>query len=218
MKKKYLILFLVIVLSAAVIFTACNRKEEEEYDNVSRSVSAFYTGESDNFAVTVEVGRRESNFVADGYATDVVDFAEITVLPLKTNDLTEINYSLTGENVSLSGSVKSNEFGEFSSAVDLNFAPLSVSIGEGESTEVIELSDRLSGKLTSADVVNIANDAFKDRIDEETADGDYHREIYVKLITGDRENYYYYVSFIGEGVDYWALLINLEDGSVVTKK
>lgn len=203
----------------AVFLTACNRKEEEAYDdNVSRSVSAFYTGESENFAVTVEVGRRESNFVADGYATNVVDFTEITVLPLKTNELNEIAYSLQGESSSISGSVKGNEFGEFSAVVDMDFIPASVSIGEGESVEVIELCDVLSGKLTSADVINIASDAFKERIEEESADGNYHREIYVKLISGDRENYYYYVSYLGEGVDYWALLVNVDDGAIVTKK
>lgn len=215
MKKKLLIL-LVAVLTVTLALTACNRKENVVADNVSRSVSSFYTGENENFVVTVEVGRRESDFIADGFATNVVDFAEITVLPLKTNDLTEIKYSIAGESSALSGVVKSNEFGEFTATVDLTFSPLSVTIGE--SGEVVELSDVLGGKLTSQDVVNIANQEFKDRIDSERANGNYQREIYVKLITGDRENYYYYVSYIGAGVDYWALLVNVTDGTIVTKK
>lgn len=216
MKKKLLIILVVAVLTVTLALTACNRKENVVSDNVSRSVSSFYTGENENFVVTVEVGRRESDFIADGYASNVADFAEITVLPLKTNDLTEIKYSIAGESSTLSGVVKSNEFGEFSSTVDLHFSPLSVTIGDG--SEVIELSDVLGGKLTSQDVVNIANQEFKDRIDSEMANGNYQREIYVKLITGDRENYYYYVSYIGAGVDYWALLVNVTDGTIVTKK
>lgn len=218
MKKKYLVLLVAILSLTAIVFTACNRGGEDEKEEISRSVSSFYAGESADFAVSVEVGRREKNFVADGYVTDVSDFVEITVLPLKTNSLTEIEYSLNGESSALSGKLVGNEFGEFSASVEMNFIPLTVSIGEGESADIIELNDVLQGKLTTADVVNIASTAFKDRIEEETAAGNYQREIYVKLITGDRENYYYYVSFIGEGVDYWALLINIDDGSIVTRK
>ena len=55
-------------------------------------------------------------------------------------------------------------------------------------------------------------------INAEEAEGKAAREIYVKLITGDRETYYFYVSFIGEGTDYWAALINPADGTVVSEK
>ena len=63
-----------------------------------------------------------------------------------------------------------------------------------------------------------ARKEFADRIAAESADGKPSREIYVKLISGDRATYYYYVSFIGEGIDYWALLLDPATGNVVSKK
>ena len=63
-----------------------------------------------------------------------------------------------------------------------------------------------------------AEKEFADRITPAKESGTYSREIYVKLITGDRQNYYYYVSYVGEGVDYWALLINPTTGEVVSKR
>ena len=85
----------------------------------------------------------------------------------------------------------------------------------------ITFSDKLKsldGKLTSADAVNVAKKQFAERIAAEEADGKPAREVYVKLITGDRETYYFYVSFIGEGTDYWAALIDPSDGTVVSHR
>ena len=93
-----------------------------------------------------------------------------------------------------------------------------MSVTANGTTEEIQLADVLAGKLSSSDVVNIARKEFADRIAAESADGKPSREIYVKLISGDRETYYYYVSFIGEGVDYWAMLVDPATGDVVSKK
>lgn len=220
MKTKIVVIILAIAL-LAVGLTACNKNKtaDEEYSNVSRSVSALYTGESETYSVTVERGMRENDFIADGTATDVRDFAEITVTPLKVHDYTSIGFSLANGATSLSGTVTSDDFGEFKvSLSELDFQPLSVTLSVGEAVETVDLQNVLENKLTSSDVINIAKTEFADRIAAESQGGALSREIYVKLITGDRENYYYYVSFIGEGVDFWALLINPETGAVISRK
>ena len=76
---------------------------------------------------------------------------------------------------------------------------------------------REEGALSPEDVINIAKEEFKETLDKEATVGK-EREIYVKIITGDRENYYYYVSFIGDGVDYLAMLVEPKTGKVVSKK
>ena len=82
----------------------------------------------------------------------------------------------------------------------------------------IDLSSVLEGALTADQVIDIAKQEFKDKIDAEYAQGKADREIYVKLITADRTTYYYYVSFIGDGVDYWAMLADVKTGEVISKK
>ncbi len=221
MKKKiYLVLTLILVLvCASVVLVACGSKQPGgAKDNISRRTDAYFAGESEQFAVSVEKGRREKTFIADGKATDVVDFCQITVIPLKSNDYKRINFVIKGDDSTLSGEITTSDFGEFFSLIELGFTPKTITVTAGEETCEIELTDMLEGKLTSSDAVNIAKDAFKDKIAKENEEGKAEREIYVKLITGDRTNYYYYVSFIGDGVDYWAMLIDPSTGDIISKR
>ena len=221
MKKKiYLVLTLILVLvCASVVLVACGSKQPGgAKDNISRRTDAYFAGESEQFAVSVEKGRREKTFIADGKATDVVDFCQITVIPLKSNDYKSINFVIKGDDSTLSGEITTSDFGEFFSLIELGFTPKTITVTAGEATCEIELTDMLEGKLTSSDAVNIAKDAFKDKIAKENEEGKAEREIYVKLITGDRTNYYYYVSFIGDGVDYWAMLIDPSTGDIISKR
>jgi len=221
MKKKiYLVLTLILVLvCASVVLVACGSKQPGgAKDNISRRTDAYFAGESEQFAVSVEKGRREKTFIADGKATDVVDFCQITVIPLKSNDYKSINFVIKGDDSTLSGEITTSYFGEFFSLIELGFTPKTVTVTAGEETCEIELTDMLEGKLTSSDAVNIAKAAIKDKIAKDNEEYKAEREIYVKLITGDRTNYYYYVSFIGDGVDYWAMLIDPSTGDIISKR
>ncbi len=221
MKRKTLIIFVAIVLmlSSMFLLVACNRDKDgvEEKSNISRITREYYAGESELFAVVVEKGEREKNFIADGEAKDVAPFAQITIVPLKTNDYTELGYTLAAENHTLSGSIAKSEYGEYVAEITLDFVPTTVTIAAGEETSEIDIASVLDGALAPEDIINIAKAEFKDTLDKEATTGR-EREIYLKVITGDRENYYFYVSFIGDGVDYLAVLIDPKTGKIVSKK
>lgn len=221
MKRKIILTLVAIcsIICAIVGLSACNRKNTDtSNDNISRQTYSYYAGESELFAVTIEFGKREKTFIADGKATDVCDFVELIIVPLKKNECEKISYIIAGQDATLSGEVASSNYGEFVSALQLDFIPSTVTVTAGEDSSEIEMCNILEGALSSLDVVNIAKTEFKDRIESETAQGKNDREIYVKIISGDRINYYYYVSFIGEGVDYWAMLIDIKTGDIVSKK
>ncbi len=222
MKRKILLAVtaISIIVCALAVFVACNPKDgKNPSDNVSRQTDAYFAGESDMFSVAIEKGRREKIFIADGKATDVQDFCQITVVPLKSNDYDGVSYVVKGENdATLSGELDSAEYGEYSATINLDFVPTSITLTAGSDVSEIELKNVLEGALTSADIINLAKDAFKEKIELESADGKPQREIYVKLISGDRKNYYYYVSFIGDGVDYWAMLLDPKTGDIISKK
>ncbi|MBR4800852.1 MAG: PepSY domain-containing protein [Clostridia bacterium] len=221
MRRKIIVFVsaIMLIVLSLVCFVACNKKGEEQEckDAVSRITREYYVGESELFAVTVEKGEREKNFIADGKATDVQPFAQITITPLKTNDYVELGYTLDAENDTLNGSIEKSEYGEYTATLTLDFVPATVTVTAGEETSEIDLVSVLDGALTPEDVINIAKEEFKETLDKEETTGR-EREIYVKIITGDRETYYYYVSFIGDGVDYLAVLIEPKTGKVVSKK
>ena len=221
MKRKIcLILVAILCLSLSfVALCACNKKtNDEQKDNISRLTEQYYAGESDLFAVSIEKGRREKNFIADGTAKDVCEFAELIILPLKSNDYTSVSYVVSADDKTVSGEIKCSSNGEFATSIALDFLPKTITVTAGEASSEIELNSVLDGKLSANDVIDIAKEALKDKIDKEYAEGKAEREIYVKLITADRESYYYYVSFIGDGVDYWAMLIDPTTGNIISKK
>ena len=221
MKRKIcLILVAILCLSLSfVVLCACNKKtNDEQKDNISRLTEQYYAGESDLFAVSIEKGRREKNFIADGVAKDVCEFTELIIVPLKTNDYTAVSYVISADDKTVSGEIKCSSSGEFVTSIALDFVPKTITVTAGEASSDIELNSVLDGKLSANDVINIAKESLKDKIDQEYAEGKADREIYVKLITADRESYYYYVSFIGDGVDYWAMLIVLTSGAIISRK
>lgn len=222
MKRKF-VMFIVSVLAivcAAACLSACNKSTDEPpKSNICRRTDSYLAGESESFAVSVERGIREKTFIADGIATDVNEFCEINITPLVKNDYESIAFVLSdGEGNMLSGSTDSGKFGEFRTNISLEFVPTVVTVTAGDESSEIEFANILEGCISSTDAINIARSAFKDKLEKEAADGLPEREIYVKVITGDRLNYYYYVSFIGDGVDYWALLVDIKTGEVVSRK
>ena len=229
MRRKVLIsvsvVVLILVLSLGLV--ACDKnktKKDDPKSNISRMTTAYYVGEDENFAVMIEKGKREKSFIADGKVNDVVEFVDIAVMPLTQNDYEEIDFEVMAEGNALNGKLKKTNNGEFKATIDMNFSPEKIKLkamckdGEEDDNVVaeIELGNVLDDKLTAEDIVNIAKNEFKDRIANEGKD--MQREIYVKLISGDRINYYYYVSFIGNDVDYWALLIDPKTGDIASKK
>lgn len=222
MKRKIILILsaILIMICAVSVLAACGVKgnNKPSNDNVSRATEAYFAGESELFAVSIEKGRRERTFIADGKATDVIDFCQITVVPLKNNSYESISYVISCDDKTLSGEIKTSDFGEYSAVIELDFDPKKVTVTAGTDTSEIDMSNVLEGALTSSDAVNKAKESFKDKIEQEKSEGKAEREIYVKLITGDRTNYYYYVSFIGDGVDYWAMLIDPKTGDIVSKR
>lgn len=221
MKRKCLLILTVILCVGilCVCLCACNKnKTDTQSDNICRTTEQFYAGESDTFYVSIEHGRREATFIADGVARDVGPFTELCILPLKSNSYGVLNYTISNEDNTLSGEVQAGRHGEFVTSIELDFVPIKIVVSVDDLDDEIELSSVLEGALSSEQVIEIAKKELQSAIDNEYEQGKPEREIYLKLITADRTTYFYYVSFIGDGVDYWAMLINPKTGEIVSRK
>ena len=86
----------------------------------------------------------------------------------------------------------------------------------------LTLENRLENMIDWQEALKIATAELKDVIAENTDEsGKLTREIYVKFIRTrfDHESpYYWYVALVGEDYKYSALLINPENGEILTKK
>ena len=219
MKKKIFVIFAISVMVACMLLlAACNggKIQDKPASDISRITTSYLAGESELFAVSLESGMREKAFIADGKVTDVAPFVELKITPLKAADAEGLDFVLASSDATLSGKIDKGTNGEFKTALDLTFVPDKITVTMGEQSSEIDLCNVLEGAISADQAISIARETFKDKLESEAAEGK-TREVYLKLITGDRENYYYYVSFIGDGVNYLAALISL-DGNVVSKR
>ncbi len=216
-KKLPLIIAVILVVISLFMLSACNRDEAKTPpSDISRVTLSYLAGESDLAAVSLERGEREKQFIADGKVTNVMPFCELKIVPLVKNDVECAKYALAGEGKTFEGEISDPAHGEFCAAIDLDFVPDKITVTLNDDVSEIDLLNVLEGGISCADAITIARDVFKDKLEAEKAEGK-TREVYAKLITGDRTTYYFYVSFIGEGVDYWATLIDLS-GKQISKR
>ncbi|UKI14288.1 MAG: hypothetical protein L6V85_09540 [Clostridiales bacterium] len=84
-----MILTIILTLGTVFSLSACKKKNKQNEVDISKNVSYAethrYVGENEDFKVAVTSGVREKLFIADGKATDVINFTEITLIPLKAN-------------------------------------------------------------------------------------------------------------------------------------
>lgn len=230
--KKTFLLILTIILTLGTVFSlsACKKKNKQNEVDISKNVSYAethrYVGENEDFKVAVTSGVREKLFIADGKATDVQNFTEITLIPLKANLQNKtytfvLNYDGGSAEGELKRDVVTHNFTAVIDAERFKDTIKSIVIKYDKVESEIPLENALNGKIDYCKVLDIAKTALKDEIGANTTDGVFNREIMVKLVRDRRapdSPYYWYISFIAGDNGYWALLINPETGDVVSKK
>lgn len=228
--KKLSLTFITIILIAvfAVGFSACNKKGSsiDLSANISYAETHKYVGEDENFKVSVTAGIREQMFIADGVATNVAEFATVSVMPQKSDLLTkEYTYALTADGGEFSGTLERDPVTHaFVASVELSNLKDSLQNLKiyYDSNEVeIPLENKMTGKISYMQALDIAITEFRQLIDANLTDNVLPREIIVKLIRDKRNPdspYFWYVSFIAADSNYWAILLDPVSGEVVTKK
>jgi hypothetical protein len=218
MKK---ILALILLLSAVtIVFCACDDASEQIPDNISYAEIDIFWGGGDDFFVEVVRGFKENPLNADGKSTNVLEFFEIKITPLKSTSAKTLNFELSGENFNMSGianlSPTENQF-VFLSKEKVKFEELTdILIVSGQKQQNVELYDMTADNLNWKNALEISQAEFKERID-----GASRREIFIKM-TRDRQNIggdcFWYVCYIGEANDFWSLLLDAQTGKVIAKK
>ena len=98
---------------------------------------------------------------------------------------------------------------------------LQVKVKYDDQEVTIELADKMSQGIGSAEALEIAYNTFKDKIDQALAsDKGLAREVYIKMVSDKNgaDDSYWYVSFIASTSDYWSVLVNVSNGEVVSKR
>lgn len=224
MKKISVILAIIVVLCC---FGGCDSRTE---DDLSKCVNYYqthlYTAETENFRISLSCGMKEESYIIDNIVGDMVPFALLTLTPLSVDFFSkDYAYKLTGKDGNCEGAFTKDVFGSAFSA-DIadasalgDIASIIVSTDGGEYS--LELSNRMTDKLTYLQVLDIAKTEFANELAAETAGEGFEREICIKFINDSHNSespYYWYIAFCQSVDDYWAMLVEPTTGKVITKK
>ena len=219
MKK---IVILVLVLIFLVCGCACT---ENEYTNISYRCTGYFIGKTENFKVIIISGERESPYIADGDAGDMMEFCVINLKPFDSQSgQKNYNFHITADGENYTGVMNKDIFGSgFSKDVgkDLSESLSSIVISDGEKEYPIELENMMSNAIISEkDALDISANEFSAELAQMQEIGE-KSEIYIKFVcdsTGDETFYYWYVAHVKEGGEYMAVLIDIVSGDVIAKR
>lgn len=221
-KIKKISVILAIILLTLCFFVGCNpdsNPECEEKSNISYIQNMFYHGKSANFEVKISCGKSEVLFIADGKTNECKNFSTITVIPCSVDLYNhEYTFTLTGDKGEVSGSLVKDSFGAYYQA-DIEIEKVgnitNVKLTYGKKDEEITLANMLDGKIDATKALDTAKDALKEKLNADNKD----REIYIRMINNTNKpesEYFWYVAFIATPTDYYSVLINPEDGKIVS--
>lgn len=229
MKKKLLIIAAIAAIAiTSVCLSACKGGTEGMTisDTLSYNQYMLYSGENDEFRVSVTGVKKEELFISDGKIGNLVDSVKVTLRPVSAAMLdNEYSYRVKGELGSVEGKLSKDGFGvtfssELTGLSEIGEIECAVIMYSDKSVD-IPLTNRISAQVDSAKALEIAYNQFKDEIDVALKEGTFNRESYVKLVHNDNaadSGYYWFVSFIAAKDDYWAVLIDSKDGTVVSSR
>jgi hypothetical protein len=238
-KRLYIVGLALVVFIVAIAFLAVGCGEPEtEFDRMKRLVShqqtELLTASNEHFEVIFVAGITEVPFIADGLKGETAAFARLRIMPKNYGYINNnYDFELIGEHGSIKGELTKDALGiGFSTEVtgiDGIGLPSRAVIterceGEGEEDESVpkyefELVNLMSNMISGEAALEIALEEFSERIAQEQADGTFRREIQLRLLN-DTSNfdspYHWFITFVGDNFDYFAVLINSGNGSVIS--
>ena len=216
------------IVVSGLAFTGCSNKYYAlAKENIAEQRQNLYVGESENLSATFMSGKREKDYVINGYNTELIDFGVVTVT-LKNNNITKSDnatYSLLIGTNRYDGVMELNPF-DGSYVADIKQIVntteglvLDFSIGSfQEEITIINVSE--NWQINHNQALEIACDELKPYLKNMT-ESTFMGEVYIKIIYDNKiqENaYFWYVNFVGRGGETHSIIINPTTGEILAKK
>ncbi len=208
-----------IILLAAFLpaLSACG--EADYSSRISEARSDLFCAETEEFSVVLSCVSREYPYLADGIPCERSMTIEIVLNDAQGAD--GYSVAVTGENGSFGGDMTYRNVRDdfFYSCGVKQFPQTSVVLRvewEGGSREISATSVRNERTLSVEEALNAAVAAKKDYVTENTAEGEFEGEFYVRLLRRDKN--YYYVGIIDKAGRTLSLLLDAETGALLAER
>lgn len=218
--KKFVLIF---VLMFSFVLTGCNSTYKEISKNISEVRYNIYVGETDTFKATFMCGKREKDYVINGYTSGLIDFGIITITLKKDLPHDNAKVVLTVDTNRYEDILEENPF-DGTLVCDLklitNSSDLTIKVFLNGKTDEIKLNSVSSDwKIDHNEALKLACKTLNSELKTQIEDG-YKGEVYIKIIEDTKVNkgmYYWYVSFAGRDGIKHTVIINPSNGEILAK-
>lgn len=196
-------------------------------NNLAEVRQNLYVGESENLQVSLISGKREKDYVVNGFCTEPTEFGVLTFMFKTDVALPEtVNYVLTVGTTRYDGVLEQNPYdGSFVCDVKKiieSSEVISAKIIAGEFVESVEVKSVTSNWNVNADnALKLACSELKQELNTFIENDEFYAECYIKIINDpdvDKDNYFWYVNFVGRNNKTYAVVINPISNEIMAKK
>lgn len=215
-----------LFLCNILIFTGCNNKYENSLKgNIAEIREFLMEGKSEEVTTSLICGKREKDYVINGYATSPIEFGVLTFKldNIKDFDVSLANFILLVGTIRYDGVLGQNPFdqtlvADIGKIVDKKENIVAkLIIGEYSKEIKLNLINK-DWKVDSNRVIEIVANNYKKDLDNYFKNNIFCGEVYIKILNDAdiyKGDYYWYVSIISKKGDNISLIISPYTGEIL---
>ena len=223
--KRLTAIFLLII--NCFLLTGCNKTYKSALSTISEIRYNIFAGCSDHFDVTFMSGRREKDYVINGYNTELIDFGIVTI-SVKDPDA-QINnprFSLTINTLRYDDILEKNPFdgtyvADIKNIIDDDLNSITLKLFMGDIVEELTLQNlSINWKVDSKKALKIACKELSKEL-APLITNMFLGETYIKIIKDtiiNNDSYYWYVNFASRNGIYHSIIIDPMTSEILAKK
>ena len=218
---KFFLFFIVIFCS--IVSGCCVDLESVFIENISEVQREVCTGKYGDISAILITGERESEYIKNGYSTEKISFAILTIRSEDNKPLEECEYTLICDDKSYSGNFISNPYGGL--IVDIGSVELGrvmvLTVSFEETVIDIVLRPITDDIISCDEVVGIVTNLYRGELRGLVRKKSFEGEVYIKLlgnIESGGSDLCWGVTVITRKGSRWNYVISAYTGEVLSKQ
>lgn len=222
--KKFLIFTCVCCICFAL--GGCSGVTIEEFakNSISERELCFFTGSTENFAITLGSGLREEPYKIDGIHGELVEYSLLTIIPQSGVETYGAEYTVEVNDSTYEGVFEESPF-DHTLASDIGISirttdEIYVYIIINNESEIAKLTClSCSFSISDSTALDLGIEALYDKLKVLSDDLKQSFEGYCKVVCTDKNLgvYFWYVGFVNEVGDRCAVVIEPSSGQIVAE-
>lgn len=225
--KKIVCVFFVLFIACVIMISCTDTNYIAIQNSLSEERKNIFIGETEDFSVNFMTGKREKDYVINGYNTELIDFGVVT-FTLKNDRFNDENLKCIVEinNKKYEEILEKNPFdgsfvADIKTAVE-NYQSIFVKLKANNYENECELTNLNSEwKINNKKALEIAYKNFKRKLKKQISNGEFEGEVYIKILNNtsvSKDDYLWYINFVCRNGKNYACIIDTNSSKVLAKR